>query len=297
MSAAAVSLRSVVKRFGDFVAVAPLSLDIPEGTFLTLLGPSGCGKTTTLRMIAGLLDPTEGDIDIRGLRVNDVPIHRRNLGLVFQNYALFPHKTIFDNVAFGLKYRDVAEGRYRAEGEGGAGTRAASRCRRPLPGAAFGRPAAAHRPGPRHRHRARRAPARRAALGPRRQSARGHARRTQAHPARDRDHHGLRHPRPVRGAGDVGPDRGDARRSCGAGGPARGGLQPSRQRIRRPVPRRLEHRAGPRGIGRCERCARRCRGPRHAHPAAGPAARGRRGRAGQGGDPCGEAASARRGRH
>ncbi len=109
MSAAAVSLRSVVKRFGDFLAVAPLTLDIPEGAFLTLLGPSGCGKTTTLRMIAGLLDPSEGDIDIRGVRVNDVPIHRRNLGLVFQNYALFPHKTIFDNVAFGLKYRDMTK--------------------------------------------------------------------------------------------------------------------------------------------------------------------------------------------
>src|SRR5699024_7645240 len=64
-------------------------------------------KTTTLRMIAGLIEPSAGDIYIRGKRVNDVPIHRRNLGLVFQNYALFPHKTIFDNVAFGLKYRKV----------------------------------------------------------------------------------------------------------------------------------------------------------------------------------------------
>jgi spermidine/putrescine transport system ATP-binding protein len=104
---AAVSLRNVAKRFGDFVAVEPLSLDIPQGSFLTLLGPSGCGKTTTLRMIAGLLDPSEGDIEIKGRRVNDVPIHKRNLGIVFQNYALFPHKTIHDNVAFGLKYRDV----------------------------------------------------------------------------------------------------------------------------------------------------------------------------------------------
>jgi putative spermidine/putrescine transport system ATP-binding protein len=65
----------------------------PRGAaFVTLLGPSGCGKTTTLRMIAGLLDPTEGDIAIKGRRVNDLPIHKRNLGLVFQNYALFPHK-------------------------------------------------------------------------------------------------------------------------------------------------------------------------------------------------------------
>jgi putative spermidine/putrescine transport system ATP-binding protein/spermidine/putrescine transport system ATP-binding protein len=104
---ASVTLTDVVKRFGTFTAVHRMSLDIPEGSFVTLLGPSGCGKTTTLRMVAGLLDPTEGDISIAGRRVNDVPIHRRNLGLVFQNYALFPHKTVVDNVAFGLRYRDV----------------------------------------------------------------------------------------------------------------------------------------------------------------------------------------------
>ncbi len=102
-----VALKDVVKRFGGFTAVHRMSLDIPEGSFVTLLGPSGCGKTTTLRMIAGLLDPTEGDISIKGRRINDVPIHKRNLGLVFQNYALFPHKTVADNVGFGLKYRDV----------------------------------------------------------------------------------------------------------------------------------------------------------------------------------------------
>jgi putative spermidine/putrescine transport system ATP-binding protein/spermidine/putrescine transport system ATP-binding protein len=74
---------------------------------VTLLGPSGCGKTTILRMIAGLETPTEGDILIQGRRVNETPIHKRNLGMIFQNYALFPHKNIFDNVAFGLKYRNV----------------------------------------------------------------------------------------------------------------------------------------------------------------------------------------------
>ncbi|MEE4121345.1 MAG: ABC transporter ATP-binding protein [Paracoccaceae bacterium] len=102
-----VHLRNIVKRFGTFTAVHKTSLEIPEGAFVTLLGPSGCGKTTNLRMIAGLLDPTEGEIEIGGRRVNDVPIHKRNLGLVFQNYALFPHKTVTENVAFGLKYRDV----------------------------------------------------------------------------------------------------------------------------------------------------------------------------------------------
>ncbi|MET4102889.1 putative spermidine/putrescine transport system ATP-binding protein [Roseovarius sp. MBR-78] len=103
----AVTLNNIVKRFGALTAVHRTTLEIPEGAFVTLLGPSGCGKTTNLRMIAGLLDPTEGEILIGGRRVNDVPIHKRNLGLVFQNYALFPHKTVAENVAFGLKYRDV----------------------------------------------------------------------------------------------------------------------------------------------------------------------------------------------
>jgi putative spermidine/putrescine transport system ATP-binding protein/spermidine/putrescine transport system ATP-binding protein len=103
----AVTLRNIVKRFGTFTAVHRTTLEIPEGAFVTLLGPSGCGKTTNLRMIAGLLDPTEGEILIGSKRVNDVPIHKRNLGLVFQNYALFPHKTVAENVAFGLKYRNV----------------------------------------------------------------------------------------------------------------------------------------------------------------------------------------------
>ncbi len=102
-----VALRQVIKRYGNFTAVEPMDLNVEPGAFVTLLGPSGCGKTTTLRMVAGLAAPSEGDILIKGARVNEVPIHKRNLGIVFQNYALFPHKTIFDNVAFGLKYRKV----------------------------------------------------------------------------------------------------------------------------------------------------------------------------------------------
>jgi putative spermidine/putrescine transport system ATP-binding protein/spermidine/putrescine transport system ATP-binding protein len=102
-----VQFRGVMKRFGDVLAVETMDLDIPEGSLVTLLGPSGCGKTTLLRMVAGLESPTEGDIYIKGNRINDVPIHKRNLGMIFQNYALFPHKTIFDNVAFGLKYRNI----------------------------------------------------------------------------------------------------------------------------------------------------------------------------------------------
>ena len=105
----AVQLKGVIKQFGKVTAVQKMDLVFEEGSLVTLLGPSGCGKTTILRMIAGLETPTEGDIYIKGKRVNDIPIHKRNLGMIFQNYALFPHKTIFDNVAFGLKYRDVAK--------------------------------------------------------------------------------------------------------------------------------------------------------------------------------------------
>ena len=103
-----VQFKGILKRFGEVVAVEKMDFDIEEGSLVTLLGPSGCGKTTLLRMVAGLEEPTEGDIFIKGVRINDTPIHKRNLGMIFQNYALFPHKNIFDNVAFGLKYRAVS---------------------------------------------------------------------------------------------------------------------------------------------------------------------------------------------
>jgi len=105
---AGVELKDVTKAFGPVVAVEGANVSFEEGSFTTLLGPSGCGKTTILRMIAGLEVPTAGDIHIAGRRINDVPIHKRNLGLVFQNYALFPHRTIEQNIAFGLKYRGVS---------------------------------------------------------------------------------------------------------------------------------------------------------------------------------------------
>lgn len=104
-----VQFKGIMKRFGKVLAVEKMDLDIEEGTLVTLLGPSGCGKTTLLRMVAGLEEPTDGDIYIKGVRINDTPIHKRNLGMIFQNYALFPHKTIYENVAFGLKYRNVSK--------------------------------------------------------------------------------------------------------------------------------------------------------------------------------------------
>ncbi len=104
---ARVELKQITKSFGILKAVHESDVVFEEGSFTTLLGPSGCGKTTILRMVSGLERPTGGDILIGGKRINDVPIHKRNLGLVFQNYALFPHRTIAENIAFGLKYRGV----------------------------------------------------------------------------------------------------------------------------------------------------------------------------------------------
>ena len=98
-----------MKRFGALTAVDRVSLDVAKGEFISLLGPSGCGKTTTLRCIGGYETPTAGAIEIAGRRVNDIPVHRRDIGMVFQNYALFPHKTVADNVGFALKMRGVAK--------------------------------------------------------------------------------------------------------------------------------------------------------------------------------------------
>jgi spermidine/putrescine transport system ATP-binding protein len=102
-------LEELTKKFGTFVAVRDLSLTVPNGSFFALLGPSGCGKTTTLRMVAGLEDPTQGRIRIGEQDITDLRPYKRPVNTVFQSYALFPHLTIFDNVAFGLKRRGVAD--------------------------------------------------------------------------------------------------------------------------------------------------------------------------------------------
>jgi spermidine/putrescine transport system ATP-binding protein len=103
----AVELSAVTKRFGEFIAVDELTLDIYEGEFFSLLGPSGCGKTTTLRMIAGFEEPTEGGISVGGDPMRGVPPYRRPVNTVFQSYAIFPHLNVFDNVAFGLRRSGV----------------------------------------------------------------------------------------------------------------------------------------------------------------------------------------------
>jgi putative spermidine/putrescine transport system ATP-binding protein len=108
MTAAAIRLEAVTKTFdGQVVAVDDVTLDIEAGEFFALLGPSGCGKTTTLRMIAGFELPDSGRVHVGGKDITDLPVHRREMGMVFQSYALFPHRTVAENVAFGLRMRDV----------------------------------------------------------------------------------------------------------------------------------------------------------------------------------------------
>src|SRR5262245_49372053 len=102
-----VRLEKLHKSFGSVTVVSDFDLNVRQGEFVSLLGPSGCGKTTTLRMIAGFISPDGGRIMIDGARIDDVPSHRRGTAMVFQNYALFPHMTVGENVAFGLRMHKI----------------------------------------------------------------------------------------------------------------------------------------------------------------------------------------------
>jgi iron(III) transport system ATP-binding protein len=112
-----IDIRNVTKRFGSMAAVNGVSLSIQEGELFTLLGPSGCGKTTLLRLIAGFYAPDEGEIFFDGQNVNDVPAHARGIGMVFQNFALWPHMTVYENAAYGLKFRKLGSGEIAARVE------------------------------------------------------------------------------------------------------------------------------------------------------------------------------------
>ena len=119
-----ITLEHVVKRFGSYVAVEEAHFTIERGEFFSLLGPSGCGKTTTLRMIAGFELPTAGRILLEGKDVSRVPPYRRNVNTVFQHYALFPHMTVADNVAFGPRSQKIDASTSRS-------ARSTSSCARP----------------------------------------------------------------------------------------------------------------------------------------------------------------------
>ena len=217
---------------------------------MTLLGPSGCGKTTLLNLVAGFLEPDGGEIVIDGERVTDVPTYQREIGMVFQNYALFPHMTVADNVAYGLKMRGIATDEIaRRVGEALALVKLAGmedRKPRQLSGGQQQRVALARALVDQSEGAA----ARRAVLRARQESARLDAGRAEGDPAQARRHDDLRHPRPERGAEPVRPDRRDV------GGPhppdrhADGDLPPALRPVRRLVRRRRQRDARPAGAHR-----------------------------------------------
>ena len=104
---ASVEISALRKLYGDVVALSDINITIPSGSFYTLLGPSGCGKTTLLRTIAGFHSQNSGSIKVDGASIESLPAYRRDVGMVFQDYAIFPHLSVRDNVAFGLKQRKV----------------------------------------------------------------------------------------------------------------------------------------------------------------------------------------------
>ncbi|HEY9348968.1 MAG TPA: ABC transporter ATP-binding protein, partial [Inquilinus sp.] len=115
MTPSFLSIRGIRKAYGEAVAVEAVSLDIARGEFVTFLGPSGSGKSTTLYVIAGLLEPSAGDVLLDGRSLLAVPSHRRNIGMVFQRYTLFPHLTVAENVAFPLRVRRRPEAEVQAK--------------------------------------------------------------------------------------------------------------------------------------------------------------------------------------
>lgn len=110
-----VEIKNLTKQFGESTAVNNANLTIESGEFMTFLGPSGCGKTTILSMVLGTLEPTSGDILFNGSPINHIAMNRRDIGMVFQNYALFPHMTVSQNIAFGLDMRKVEKRKKSAE--------------------------------------------------------------------------------------------------------------------------------------------------------------------------------------
>ncbi len=215
---AEVRLERITKQYGQHKVVDEVNLDVADGEFLVLLGPSGCGKTTTLRMIAGLVTPTSGGVRIGGTDVTATPVRRRNIGMIFQDYALFPHMTVGENIALWPH-------RTTPVAQAGRGARARAPRAHPAAGlrsavsrATLGRAAAAHRPRTRAGLLPRAASHGRAAGRAGSQAARSHADRAAPSAARVARHH---HPGDARsGGGDV------ARRSHrhhGGGAGATGG--------------------------------------------------------------------------
>ena len=240
---AEIQLKGVTKRYPDGTeAVKSMDLDIGDGEFMILVGPSGCGKSTALRMIAGLEDISEGELIIGGEVVNDLAPKDRDIAMVFQNYALYPHMTVRENMGFALKLAKVAPGGDQEQGGGGRAHPRPDPAPRPQARQPLRRPAPARRHGPRDRAQPEGLPDGRAAVEPRRQAARADAHRGLADPAAARHDHRLRDPRPDRGHDPRRPRRRHAaRRRAPAGRHAEGALRGPDQPVRRRLHRLARH--------------------------------------------------------
>ena len=221
------------------------------------VGPSGCGKTTTLRMIAGLEAISSGDISIDGKVVNDLAPMDRDIAMVFQNYALYPHMSVYDNMAFGLKMRKFDKAEIAQARQGGGRHPRHRRTAQAQAAPALRRPAPARRARPRHRAPPARVPVRRAAVEPRRQAARADARRAQEAAPAARHHGDLRHARSGRGDDAGRPRRGDEGWRGAAGGRAARALQQPGQQVRRRLHRLAGDEFRQRHDDRSERLAAR----------------------------------------
>ena len=177
---ATVELRNLRKNFGSFVALEGLNLSIEDGEFLVLLGPSGCGKSTTMRLVAGLEDPSDGDILIGGSRVNEIPARDRDLAMVFQNYALYPHMTVGENISYPLKIARVPKAERLRRAKDAAAKVEMDHLLTPPPGRTLRGAAPAGRASPRNRAHATALSHGRAAFKPRCQAAHRDARGAEA---------------------------------------------------------------------------------------------------------------------
>ncbi len=265
VSEADIHLERVTKRFADTTAVDDLTMSIPRGASTPCSGPSGCGKTTTLRMIGGFEDPTEGQVFLGGNEVTHLPPYRRDVNTVFQSYALFPHLSVEKNVAFGLERKKVGQGRGPPPRRRVAGARAARPPGQAQAVAALRRPAAARRAGPRAGQPPARAAPGRAARRARPAPAQAAADRAQAHPARRRHHVRARHARPGGGHVHGRHHRGDERRPDRAGRRRGRPLRAPADRVRGQLPRRLQPRG--REDQRPRQRADAARDPRRRHAA------------------------------
>ena len=230
---ARVVIRNLNKMYNEVHAVKGVNLEIRDREFVVLVGPSGCGKTTTLRMVAGLESITSGDILIGDTVVNELPPMDRDIAMVFQNYALYPHMSVYDNMAFGLKMRQFARAGDRPAGARGGRYSRHRGLSAPQAAPALRRPAPARRAGPRHRASSAGLSVRRAAVQSRRQAARADARRAQENPRPARHHRDLCDPRPGRGDDARRSRRGDEGWARAAGRRAARSLQPAGQPLRR----------------------------------------------------------------